>query len=108
VNPEYPPKARNQHVQGVVMMDATIGREGCVIEVPVTSGDPVLAEAAVRAAKKWKYQSYLIDGSPVEVEAQDPDEFQPRLLMNRVLLSFNMAGWGFAAFGWLRVFSSPW
>ena len=66
--PEYPPKARSEHIQGIVMMNAVISKEGDVTELTVTSGDPLLADAAVKAVRKWKYKPYLLDGKPVEIE----------------------------------------
>ncbi|SRR5258708_4919460 len=68
VAPEYPPKARSNRIQGMVLLNATISKEGDVIELSVVSGDPSLAEAAIKAIKKWKYKPYLLQGQPVEVE----------------------------------------
>ena len=50
------------------MLNATISKEGTVTDLSVISGDPLLAEAAINAIKKWKYKPYLVQGEPVEVE----------------------------------------
>jgi TonB family protein len=67
-NPVYPQKARKDRVQGTVVLRAVIDKNGNVASLDVVSGDPVLAKAAIKAVKKWKYLSYLINGQPVEVE----------------------------------------
>ena len=68
VRPEYPEKARSNRIQGTVMLRAAISSVGDVIDVSVISGDPLLAKAAIKAAKGWKYKPYVLDGQPVEVE----------------------------------------
>jgi TonB family protein len=68
VPPEYPEKARKMRIQGTVMLDAVISREGKVSAVTVISGDPLLAKEAIKAAEKWKYKPYLLQGQPVEIE----------------------------------------
>ena len=52
------------------MLSAIISKEGDVPDVWVISGDPILAKAAMEAAKQWKYRPYLLQGEPVEVETQ--------------------------------------
>lgn len=70
VNPQYPKKARKQHVQGTVLLTATISKEGNIVDLAVVSGDPLLVEAAVKAVNQWKYRPYLIAGKPMEVRAE--------------------------------------
>jgi TonB family protein len=70
VPPEYPPEAKEQRIQGVVVMSVTIDKEGNVASIQLISGHPLLAPAAIDAVKQWKYQPYLLNGSPVEVETQ--------------------------------------
>jgi periplasmic protein TonB len=67
-NPAYPEKARKDRIQGAVVLHAIIDKKGDVASLDVVSGDPVLAKAAIKAVKKWKYLSYLINGQPVEIE----------------------------------------
>lgn len=68
VNPQYPPAARNVHVQGAVVLRAMIATDGSVRRVQVVNGSPLLVNAAVEAVKKWRYQPFLLDGKPVEGE----------------------------------------
>jgi len=70
VNPEYPSDAREQHIQGVVILKVNIDKEGNVYNVELISGHPLLAPAAMAAVRQWKYKPYLLNGMPVEVETQ--------------------------------------
>jgi len=70
VPPEYPPDAKDQHIQGVVLLRVIIDPEGNVSNIELISGHPLLAPAAIEAVKQWKYRPCLLNGSPVEVESQ--------------------------------------
>ncbi len=70
VNPEYPPDARDQRVQGVVILKVNIDKEGNLYRTELISGHPLLAPAAIDAVKQWKYKPYLLNGAPIEVETQ--------------------------------------
>lgn len=66
--PKYPREAREKGIQGDVIVRATIDTKGHISEVEVVSGDPMLADAALKALKHWKYRPYVLNGQPVEVE----------------------------------------
>ena len=68
VPPVYPEAAKKAHIQGEVILRATIGKKGDVENLQVTSGPAELAPAAVDAVKQWKYRPYMKDGHAVEVE----------------------------------------
>jgi TonB family protein len=70
VDPVYPPIARQARVQGTVILKAVISTTGDVSDLELISGHPMLAPAAIEAAKQWKYKPYLLNGKPVEVETQ--------------------------------------
>lgn len=70
VQPLYPPDAREQHIQGTVILLAIISKEGNIDYVQLISGHPDLAAAAIDAVKQWQYRPYLLNGSPVKVETQ--------------------------------------
>jgi protein TonB len=70
VAPQYPAEAGRARVEGAVVLLATIGTDGCVKEVRVESGLPILAQAAIDAVKQWRYKPYMIDGEPVEVDSR--------------------------------------
>jgi len=70
VKPVYPANARTMHIQGSVLLEALIGKDGSVKNLKVVKGHPVLAKAATDAVKQWHYKPYLLNGQPVEVETQ--------------------------------------
>ncbi len=70
VQPQYPEEARKDHVQGIVLLKATINKEGDVENLQLISGPPRLAAAATDAVKQWKYKPYLQNGEAIEVETQ--------------------------------------
>jgi protein TonB len=70
VKPEYPALARQARIQGTVMLQATIGKDGTVQNLRVISGHPMLTAAAIAAAKQWLYKPYYLNGEPVEVDTQ--------------------------------------
>lgn len=65
--PVYPPLAKVARVQGVVRLEAVIGKNGSIQNLRVISGHPLLIEAALDAVKQWRYEPTLLDGVPVEV-----------------------------------------
>ena len=67
VHPVYPAEARREHIQGDVLLDAVVGRDGNVKSLKPISGDPLLVRAAMDAAKQWRYTpKYDVNGKPVE------------------------------------------
>jgi protein TonB len=70
VQPKYPQSALAVRTQGTVQIEATINKEGTVINPKVLSGDPVLARAALEAVRQWRYKPYYLDGDPVEIQTQ--------------------------------------
>jgi protein TonB len=70
VRPQYPRLAMQAHVQGTVVLQAVIGKDGTVHDLRVISGHPLLAPAAIEAVKQWRYRPYLLNNEPVEVDTQ--------------------------------------
>jgi protein TonB len=70
VTPNYPPLARQARIQGQVVLQAEISREGTIQNLQLISGHPMLAPAAIEAVKQWRYKPYLLNGEPVAVETQ--------------------------------------
>ncbi len=56
VDPEYPEEARAQRIQGAVVLDVQVLNDGTVGNIKIVSGNPLLADAAVKAVKQWQYQ----------------------------------------------------
>ena len=67
VNPIYPPEAIHAHVTGVVIIEATIGRDGSVRGAKILRSIPLLDDAALDAVKQWQFTPSLLNGQPVEV-----------------------------------------
>ena len=57
--PEYPPMAKQMHIQGKVEVDVTIEPDGTVTDVNVLSGNALLTPAVVGAVKKWKFTPFI-------------------------------------------------
>jgi protein TonB len=70
VQPVYPPLARQARIQGTVVLRAIISRDGSIENLTLVSGHPMLVPAAIDAVKQWKYQPYLLNGQPVEVDTE--------------------------------------
>jgi len=75
VTPTYPPEAGRARIEGTVVLQAVIGKDGSVQDVQVESGLPILAQAAVDAVKHWRYRPYLLNGEPVEVDSRITIDF---------------------------------
>ena len=67
VNPVYPPIAQSARVQGVVIIEATIGPNGRVQQAKVLRSIPLLDQAALEAVKQWEFTPTLLNGVPVPV-----------------------------------------
>ena len=71
VLPVYPPIAKQIGAQGPVVLHAVIGADGAVQNLRVvSSAHPMLNDAALAAVAQWRFRPYLLNGIPVEVEAQ--------------------------------------
>ena len=70
ISPVYPILARQAHIQGKVVLDADISKNGGVETLKVISGHPLLVQAALDAVKQWRYKPYLLNGEPVAVNTQ--------------------------------------
>jgi len=68
VKPTYPPLARQARIQGTVVLQAVISKDGSIEHLTLVSGHPMLAPAAIEAVKQWKYKPYFLNGEPVEVD----------------------------------------
>ena len=69
VEPQYPPDAARQRAEGTVQLHVTIGANGAVDNVTLLSGPPALVQSATDAVRQWRYKPTLLDGKPVEIEA---------------------------------------
>jgi TonB family protein len=65
--PTYPAQAQMDHVQGVVIIEATIDPSGSVANARILRSIPALDEAALSAVSRWRFTPTLINGAPVAV-----------------------------------------
>lgn len=69
VNPVYPEELQQKGIQGVVLMEVIISKDGSVGAIRVLNKliDPGLVESATEAVKQWYYEPTLLNGQPIEV-----------------------------------------
>ena len=67
VNPVYPQEAKDERIQGAVVLKAVIGKTGHVENLNAISGPKELQQSAMDAVRQWVYRPYLMKGKPVEV-----------------------------------------
>jgi TonB family protein len=77
VEAEYPEAARQQHIQGRVVLEATVGKDGAVQQLTVISGNSMLATAASDAVRQWRFKPLVQNGRAVQ--------FQTRIKVHFVL-----------------------
>ncbi|HKC71784.1 MAG TPA: energy transducer TonB, partial [Terriglobales bacterium] len=70
VKPVYPPLARQARIQGAVLLQAIIGKDGSIENLRLVSGHPMLAPAAIEAVRQWRYRPYTLNRAPVEVQTE--------------------------------------
>lgn len=75
VRPVYPFDGVKCKLQGKVVVRAVISESGDIESAEPVSGDLVLAQSAVDAAKQWKFMPYLKDGSPTKMAINVPFAF---------------------------------
>lgn len=75
VKASYPIEAEANQLQGEVVVKFSVSETGDVEQVEIVSGDPVLAKAAVDAARKWKFKPFIKDGRPVKASTKIPFDF---------------------------------
>jgi len=77
-----PPSPSSTHyegiarVQGTVILHVNIGETGDVQTADLVSRHPMLAPAAIKAVKQWKYKPYLLNGKPVEFDTNVRVDFR--------------------------------
>jgi protein TonB len=76
--PAYPAIAQAAGVQGIVIIEATIGLDGAVVDARVLRSVPLLDHAALQAVRQWRYTPTRLDGQPVAVIMTVTVNFQLR------------------------------
>ena len=55
IDPVYPQDLKRRSIGGVVKLDLKISASGNVEKVEIVGGNPILADSAAQAVKKWQY-----------------------------------------------------
>lgn len=75
-NPSYPPLAQRAGVHGVVLLQVKVTKDGHVEVQKVLEGEPVLADAAIDAVKRWRAKPAWLKGKQCEVISTVKFDFQ--------------------------------
>jgi len=68
VQPVYPVEAKKKGIQGSVLLDVVIGKDGHVEHIEVTKGPQELQQSALDAVREWTWEPVLLNGDPIEAE----------------------------------------
>lgn len=66
VQPAYPPIAKQLGLKGEVQVETHIDETGSVESARIKTGNAVLGNAALEAAKHWKFKPFTANGKPVK------------------------------------------
>lgn len=66
-SPIYPLSAKEQRIQGEIALKATIGTNGHIVKMTVTSGPQPLQQAAIDAVSQWVYQPFVVMGQARQI-----------------------------------------
>jgi TonB family protein len=67
-SPDYPQSLKAEGVQGSVVLHGIIRKDGTLTDLVYVSGPQLLAPAAIKAVKKWRYEPTLLEDEPVDVD----------------------------------------
>jgi protein TonB len=67
IDPVYPAIAQAARVQGIVILEATLGPDGRMVNARILRSVPLLDQAALEAVRSWEYTPTLLNGVPVPV-----------------------------------------
>ncbi len=70
VRPAYPLLARQAKVQGSVILQVLIGKDGVIQNLRVVGGPPILASAAQDAVRQWRFKPHVVGQEAVETQAK--------------------------------------
>jgi TonB family protein len=76
IEPQYPEQARKSRIQGPVVLDAWVGKDGTVQRLVAVSGDPQLLTAATQAVAQWRFRPFWHGGQPEEFATRITVVFQ--------------------------------
>src|SRR5205823_1834873 len=68
VQPSYPEQAVRSGLQGSVVLQALIGRDGRIQNLKLVQGSFLLGQSAYQAVKQWRYRPYFLNGRAVQAQ----------------------------------------
>ena len=68
VDPDYPAQALQQHLEGPVVLQAWIGKDGSVLDLKLVKGYFLLGRAAFDAVKQWRFKPYNQNGRTIDFQ----------------------------------------
>lgn len=74
VAPAYPELARRMNISGVVKVQITVDKTGQVKNSKLVGGHPILANAALDAVRKWRYEGAAEETTGVVEFRFDPNQ----------------------------------
>ena len=76
VNPNYPAALRKAHIEGTVLLCATIGIDGKLHNLLAFSGPQELIPYAMKAVEQWRYEPYRVDKKAVDMDSEIRVDFK--------------------------------
>jgi TonB family protein len=76
VEPDYPKQALSSGLQGAVVLQALIGRDGKVSELKLVHGYMILGKAASDAVRQWRFRPYILNGQAVDAQTYITVDFK--------------------------------
>lgn len=73
--PVYPDVAKRARVEGVVILEVTVGTDGKVKDIKVIRSVKLLESAAMDAVRTWEFKPTLVNGQAVQVITTIPVNF---------------------------------
>jgi protein TonB len=64
----YPDTALSQHLEGAVILQVWVAKDGSVQDVKLMKGYIQLGRAAVDAVRQWRFKPYTPDGKPINFQ----------------------------------------
>jgi len=80
VQPSYPEQALRVGLQGPVVLQAWIGRDGTIRDLKLIRGSLLLGQAAYKAVRQWRYQPYVLNGRAIEAQTYVTVDFRLPLI----------------------------
>ncbi|MGA9389298.1 MAG: TonB family protein [Candidatus Sulfotelmatobacter sp.] len=75
VDPSYPAEALQRQIEGQVVLQVQIGKDGSVHAAKVIRGDPMLSQAALEAVEQWRFTPYKLNDKPLDIRAEITFQF---------------------------------